>query len=619
MMATSRSVALFGDDGQRTIEDDHRRKFQATASQLVHGSLCALWGVAWLPVGFVGAATANLVAAAVLLFSVTVLRNRISLQRFVDVGLAVGMLDLFALAVFTWHEGPGAVAYFVFVPIFAWILGSGAKAWRLAAVSMALIIAAYVVVTNVDVDPWTGRLTDHQRLVMSTFEGVTLIVLTMVTMTMLQANHRHMLRNLVTQQDALRATNVELAESHRYKDRFFAQVSHELRTPMNAIVGIADLLQSPTMSPAEQARLLDTLRGSSSHLLGIISDLLDLTKLKENKVTLVGTDFDLRQVVAGAFQIVTRATAPARDVVVRMDVDPTLPAYLHGDDRRLTQVIVNLLGNAVKFTHHGSVVLEARVMAPPTDGVCQVSIAVTDTGIGIPAARCAQLFEDFVQAEASIAVRYGGTGMGLAISRRLVELMGGTLTLASELGRGSRFAVQVPLRVATCQRQATTPPPTAAIAAAGKRVLLVDDNRVNVLVMRRQIERQFPGVTIDEGADGAEAVDLVSRHAYDLVLMDMQMPRMDGAEATRRIRGLDDPQRARVPIVAMTANTDSEDLAACIAAGMHQALSKPVAAPLLCQVVSGYLGLAAAAEAPGRVPDLSGPGRVTSARVGSLP
>lgn len=577
-------------------------KRNALTFQVATLALCLVWSVFLYPLGFIGAVYSNLVASTAFLISIVWVRPRVSVVTFAVVGIAVSMGDLFLLSLFTAVQGPSAMAYFVLAPIFGWILGSARYARILSVASIALMAASMVVVSTVDVSALTGDVDRTHALLMNGAQGATMVLLAYVAMNMLNDNHTALVTQLRQQRDELEAANRALAASQRYRDRFFAAVSHELRTPMNAVVGIADLLDSSNTAE-DRAHLHELLRSSSRHLLGIINDLLDLTKLKENKLALVSHPFDLHQVLAESMEIVRRAHPTGGAVELTSELGPDLPRWVSGDPRRLTQVLVNLLTNAMKFTHVGTVKLRGRAQAH--GDARKLELAVVDTGIGITPEALRHLFQDFTQADEHIGHRYGGTGMGLAISRRLTELMGGTLTCTSEPGRGSTFTLSVTLPVA--RSRPTRSSVAAPTAALGHAVLVVDDNRVNRFVLRRQLERRFPGVQIDEATNGAEAVDKVRAGEFDLVFLDIQMPVMDGLEAARKIRALPGDERAHVPIVAMTAAADSADLASCLASGMNHALGKPVASSVVERIVAEVLGLNPALDSDPTLPAVSDP------------
>ncbi|MBP6902726.1 MAG: PAS domain S-box protein [Burkholderiaceae bacterium] len=390
------------------------------------------------------------------------------------------------------------------------------------------------------------------------------------------------------------------------KSAFLANMSHEIRTPMNAIVGFAHLLRRDPLTP-RQVDHLAKITDASQHLLQVINDILDFSKIEAHKVTLDEADFALRESVNRvSAMLVDRARA--KDVALTV-VLRDCPAHLHGDRLRLEQVLLNLVGNAVKFTHRGRI--ELRVFPVPLQpGLApagaphRLRFEVADTGIGIAAEQVPHLFEPFEQADASTTRRFGGTGLGLAISKRLTELMGGRIGVQSQLGQGSLFWIELPLRgaLATPRPALAAPllPPSAPLPAAGLagrlqglRVLLAEDNAINQEVASSLLHAL--GLQVDLAADGETAVRLAGERRYDLILMDVQMPVLDGLRATAAIRRL--PGGADLPIVAMTANAFDEDRAACLAAGMNDYLAKPVEPQQLGRCLATWLYRAAPAAA----------------------
>jgi signal transduction histidine kinase/ActR/RegA family two-component response regulator len=376
-----------------------------------------------------------------------------------------------------------------------------------------------------------------------------------------------------------RRTEIALAQAkaaadaaNQAKSAFLANMSHEIRTPLNAVLGFAHLLKREPLSP-RQLDHLGKIADASQHLLQVINDILDFSKIEASKVALDPTDFALAPCLQRVVAMVTDR-ARANRVQLKLDIAPAAPAQVHGDQLRLEQILLNLLSNAVKFTPGGRVWLRVRPLAPGW-----LRFDVQDTGIGIEGKQLPQLFQPFEQADASTTRRFGGTGLGLAISHRLTQLMGGRIGVASQVHQGSCFWVELPLpRAATLAPVPATPvaPPAAVANAAlpllGLHVLLAEDNPINQEVALELLTVQ--GAQVDVADDGEQALQRARQSGYDLVLMDVQMPRLDGLRAAAAIRQL--PGWARVPIIAMTASAFTEDRTECLAAGMDDVLVKPV-------------------------------------------
>ena len=371
------------------------------------------------------------------------------------------------------------------------------------------------------------------------------------------------------------------------KSNFLATMSHEIRTPMNAIIGMTTIGKM-AVSTERKDYCLNKIEDASQHLLGVINDILDMSKIEANKFELSLVEFNFEKMLNRVANVVS-FRAEEKQQIFSVHIDETIPDVLIGDDQRLVQVIMNLLGNAVKFTpEKGSIKLDAKYISEE-DGVCTVQITVSDTGIGISSEQQSQLFQTFHQAEASTTRKYGGTGLGLAISKNIIDMMEGDIWVESELGKGAVFGFVFKLKrggdkgaetineaFGVAQRKEEDGKDDLSGLFVGRSILLVEDVEINREIVSALLEPTHIG--IDCAENGEEAIRIFSEapEKYDIIFMDIQMPVMDGYTATRSIRALGVPTAKTIPIVAMTANVFQEDIDKSIESGMNGHIGKPL-------------------------------------------
>lgn len=385
-------------------------------------------------------------------------------------------------------------------------------------------------------------------------------------------------------EEELREAKEEAEASSRAKSQFLANMSHELRTPMNSFLGVLQLLVGGHAGPleAKQRELLIKADKSAHSLLQIISDILDLSKIEKGVFSIAEQPFSLAECVSDSIGFFS-LDAQHKDIDLTLSIKEDLPEAVWGDCLRLRQVLVNLIGNAVKFTEQGEVAVRVTAGNQALAGRQEITFTITDTGIGIPAEKRQLLFRPFSQIDASDTRRYGGTGLGLAISHEIVEMMGGTLSFESEEGRGSSFFFTIPFAEAAEHEETVIPShvsPSVSVSRTAveplkiPRLLVAEDDPMASDLLKNLLE--LSGLEMDLAQTGREAVDMWETGQYDLIIMDIQMPRMDGLTATRLIREKEGARGGHTPIVAMTAHAFHEDEKRCLAAGMDAYLTKPL-------------------------------------------
>ncbi len=365
-------------------------------------------------------------------------------------------------------------------------------------------------------------------------------------------------------------TEQKLQELSERKDEFLANISHELRTPMNAVIGLANILSVSKSLNDKERQLVSTLKQSADGLMGLINNLLDFSRLESDSLEIEGIEFDLADMMERTVAIMN-VKALEKNLPITVTYAPQMRRYYIGDSFRIQQIMVNLLSNAIKFTERGKISI--HVSARETLSACAtVHIDVTDTGIGIPAEKTGIIFEKFVQADASMTRKYGGSGLGLSICKALAKAMDGAISVKSQIGVGTTFSLTLPLRfsISTAQIESGT----AIEAALRKNVLVTDDYAPNLVVVTAMLDMM--GYDYDLAENGVEALQKLQETAYDVILMDVQMHGMDGFETTRRIRAYEaENERPPAPVIAMTAHMMESDKKRCLDSGMVGFISKP--------------------------------------------
>ncbi|MDP3152001.1 MAG: ATP-binding protein [Archangium sp.] len=461
--------------------------------------------------------------------------------------------------------GIGSLAWVALAPVIALSIGGKRAGWATLALS-AVVVAVCLVGINRE---WLPAVVKFERPVEA--QLISLLGVMMTAFLLTRAYEVETQANIVALErhnDALIEAQAEAARASKAKSEFLATISHEIRTPLNGVTGLVSLLRDET----DPTRLRDGLRiiqQSADTLLAVISDVLDFSKIESNQLELEAVPLSLERELRVVVELL-QSNAAERGTELELTLEPDVPSWIQGDPTRLRQVVMNLVANAVKFTSEGRVSLRGRVQ----EG--RLFIEVADTGIGMTKEVRERLFEPFVQADASTTRRFGGTGLGLVISRRLVRSMGGEVTVTSEPGVGSCFTVSLPYVLAVAP---PTPSRLIPIVSVPRSVLVVEDNRVNQVVVVRLLQKLGHQVMVAD--DGERALELATSHEFDVVLMDCHMPVMDGYEATRCLRG----RGLTTPIFALTAAVTNEDRERCLEAGMTGVLSKPIRVERLAEVL----------------------------------
>jgi signal transduction histidine kinase/CheY-like chemotaxis protein len=524
--------------------------------------------------------TVPLVAAAALAVQIYCLYRGMSLSVAVHLATALGAVQIVFAA---WVSGG------IFSPRLAWLLILPITPFFVIGRRSGYVWFVLVVLIQLAVTALTGHGqwletfdlgVQHAASSLTTFALVTCVMI--IVPLIYDHQHRKALAEVEQRQQELEKKRQELVSTVKAREQFIATVSHELRTPMNAILGFNTLLLNEATDKPRARQILEHTRQSADHLMTVINDVLDFSQFDAGRLTARAETFALRETVQHAVDLFL-PRVKSMHLSFRCEIDPDVPEWVSTDRHRLMQILVNLIGNAIKFTHEGHVLVKVSTEASG------VMFSVQDTGIGIAPEQQSQVFKRFIQAESDIQKRYGGNGLGLTISQRLVELLGGDMGFESELGKGSHFWFRLPVKAMPAPVR--TPEVTAALQTPGAswRFLVVDDHPINRLLVKQVLKQAWPQSLVDEADDGQSAIDRLQTDAYDVVFMDMVMPVMDGIETSQWIRRELDTPASQTPILGLTANVNPVDLDRFVEAGLSGVMLKPFEPSQLCAKVEELL------------------------------
>ena len=527
-------------------------------------------------------AQANLVVSVLAVCLLAVVRIRAIFDHLVHAVTAITVLLIVYTAMHTGGINSTAVVWLnvLSVPVLLMLGRSATLVW------IGIVLMAILSLTMMT---WWGLIGSHVVLSSSVVtwaylnHGLALLNL-MMGVRIYEHLHKVQLRKLNQRNEELKATHEALIRAQAHKDEFVAAVGHELRTPMNVILGFNGVLHRELADEPAPLAVVGHIRRSTEHLLQVVNDILDFSQLQAGKLRLNPVDFAL-QSLQEQLQQSHEEKAQNKGLVLQFERDADLPARVHGDPKRLLQILNNLVDNAIKFTHQGSVTV--RIMALGD----RMRFEVRDSGRGIPLERQAHIFRRFEHADVQTNRAYGGTGLGLTLCEKLVMLHGGQIGVESQEGRGACFWFEIPLQVA----QSTDPSMTMVddnLSDEPLSILVVDDNKVNLMVAQLQLQKCWPKAQITTVDSGAKALSLIDQQLFDVALIDMVMPDMDGMQVTRQIRQQFPAIAARMPILALTANTNPVDRERCLAAGMNEVLHKPMDTAILMRTVGHCITLA---------------------------
>ena len=539
--------------------------------------LTTFFGFLFTPVEAV--ARANLVVSVFSLCLFAVVRVRAIFSYLVHAVTALSVLLIVFTAMHTGGINSTAVIWLnvLSVPVLLLLGRPATLVW------IGIMLASILALTGMTWMGWVGSHVEVSPSVVTWayLNHVLALMNLMMGVRIYEHLHHVQLRKLNQRNDELKATHEALIRAQAHKDEFVAAVGHELRTPMNVILGFNGVLQRELSDRPEALPVVGHIRRSTEHLLQVVNDILDFSQLQAGKLRLNSVDFGLQSLL-DELQQRHSDKAQAKGITLRLALDEALPLRVHGDRQRLLQILNNLVDNAIKFTSHGAVSVE--VMAKGERLVFEVQ----DSGRGIPLERQAHIFRRFEHADVQTNRTYGGTGLGLTLCEKLVTLQGGHIGVDSHEGRGARFWFDVPLQAAQTT-ESLHPQEDDALLGEPLHILVVDDNKVNLMVAQLQLQKCWPHAHITTVDSGAQALSLMDQQLFDVALVDMFMPDMDGMQLTQQIHQFFPAIAANMPILALTANTNPVDRDRCLAAGMQEVLHKPMDSSILMAALGRHV------------------------------
>ncbi|MDR0885345.1 MAG: response regulator [Clostridiales Family XIII bacterium] len=511
-----------------------------------------------------------ILSAALLLY----LCNKYNIHKYGRIAVILGFCDVLFPLVFLANGGSngGMAAYYVLTMILIFLLSEGSAFFIFMGIHLIIIVSCYLL----------DRYHNSFIIPLDVFQHYADNIISIVV--------SGLFIGLITKgvYALFRREQIKSEAASKAKGDFLAQMSHEMRTPMNAILGMTTILENSDDLELHKTNV-QKIQMASTQLLGVINDILDMSKIEANKLELSQESFDFTKMIDNIMTVMNY-DINAKQQHFTLDIDSAIPQYLIGDKQRLAQVITNLLSNAIKFTpQEGSISLNAHLTGQ-NDEFCAIRISIADTGIGITEEQMPRLFHTFEQADNSTSRRFGGTGLGLTISKQIVELMGGSIWAISTPNEGSTFTVDIHLQVGECPLEEILIEDMDIHDFTNKKILLAEDVEINREIVAALLEPTH--VTIEYAENGKEAVEMfeASNGTYDLIFMDIRMPEMDGYEATKEIRASQSKDAKQIPIIAMTANVFKDDIAQAILSGMNDHLGKPIDIHEVMSKLEIYLG-----------------------------